>query len=327
MHWYLGRHFLFLFLGLEAALVITAILFEGATSRSVSGWSISLFKIPFLVHRTLPFVIFMTTLIFMWRLIRFHEWEIFASAGASLRKILMAPLGISFGISMLDLLVLMPVSHSFLSPQAFKEKDGRITVGSAGWFAREDEEAYTLWFWDGASVKKLDFDKGSVFRKQVVGRGSSETEGTVRVASGWVIQNDGALTPVTDTLLSLPLKEKEPTAHPSMMSFLDTSKATPHNLQQARAVTFRQGYLLANALWMIILVPLAAAVMIGPAKRRKIQRVVAGLAVCFGIYLVKEWLYAVSMPMSYLLQPVISWVVPGVTLLLAMLILFEKNEL
>jgi len=327
MHWYLGRQFLLIFLGLEASLVMTAILFEGVTSKSVAGWSIGLFKMPFLVHRTLPFVIFISALFLMWRLIRFHEWEIFSSAGASLGKIFMAPLVMTSALSIVDLLILMPMSQTLLNPQAFKEKEGRISVGSPGWFAQEKPLSYVLWFWDGDHLKELFFRKDSLFQKQIMGQGTSKTQEKITLRSGWIIQSDGELTSLKEYPISVPSQDKGEVSHPSMMSFLDTSKATPHNPQQARAVMFRQGYLLANALWIVTLIPLAVSVMIGPAKRRRIRQGLGGLGLCFGIYLIKEWLYALSMPMSYLLQPIISWIVPAVTLLLSVVILFEKNEL
>ncbi len=121
---------------------------------------------------------------------------------------------------------------------------------------------------------------------------------------------------------------KEKNQHPGLMSFIETSQALENSQIPKEALRSRQDYLLSHTVWILSLVPLAAALIVGRTGRyRKVIHIMLGLMLCAFLYLVKEWIYKITLPLSFTWQPLSLWAVPLFTFLIAFIILFEKKEL
>ncbi len=82
---YLGKLFLIRLVLLVVGFLGILVIFEAIMARTSFQIDSVLTKLPIIFHQVLPFLILLSVLLFLWRLIRFHELEILHSAGLSLK--------------------------------------------------------------------------------------------------------------------------------------------------------------------------------------------------------------------------------------------------
>jgi len=131
---HLGKLFLMRLVSLIPIFLGILLIFEAIMARKLFQLHTVLTKLPLIFHQVFPFLIVLSVLLFMWRLIRFHALEIFHSAGLSLWFILRVPFFIVLGLSFCDLMILVPLGHHMINP--FKEKQGKLSLDAGGWQVR-----------------------------------------------------------------------------------------------------------------------------------------------------------------------------------------------
>ncbi len=284
-------------------------------------------KLPFILHKCLPFLVFIATLLFLWRLIRFHELDALSSIGLSLWQILSPPFGLAVLLGLGDLLVLAPLSQNLLLSNVLKEKVDRISFQNAGWRVFPTQNHYDLVYLGNPYFHQLTFSSSSQFQSYLWAERFTQKKNKLMLQDCWESTPNPQKT--KDKTLSFPLyhvQRRNP--HPFFMSFIEVQKELFVNQQQRRALLFRHGYLLSNMLWILTLILFAASVIVGPiGGKKRILHVGIGILTCFALFMGKEWIFALSIPLSNWIQPMIVWMTPLLTLLIAVLCLFEKHEL
>jgi lipopolysaccharide export LptBFGC system permease protein LptF len=323
---HLGKLFLMRLISLILVFLGILFIFEAIMARKFFQLHTVLTKLPLIFHQVFPFLIVLSVLLFMWRLIRFHALEIFHSAGLSLWFILRVPFFIVLGLSLCDLMILVPLSHQMINP--FKEKQGKLSLDAGGWQVRIHPQGYSLVRLDAQRPHILTFSLDSTFRNH-----RTAAQG-IKQSPYFVFKNAWEIFPYAPPRGVPMLKEEiqewslAQNQHPGLMSFAETAQALEGSHIPKGALRSRQDYLLSHTFWILSLVPLAAALVVGRTGRyKKIVHIVLGLMLCAFLYVVKEWLYKTTLPLSFTWQPLSLWAVPIFTALLALIILFEKKEL
>src|SRR3954470_5340429 len=117
---YIGRQFLFCFLGVVSALLLIVFLFDviemarRAASRPAATMGLvmqlSLLKLPKLAQELAPFVVLFSTMIAFFRLARTHELTVVRAAGVSVWQFLLPVVAVALLIGGFVLAVVNPVS-------------------------------------------------------------------------------------------------------------------------------------------------------------------------------------------------------------------------
>lgn len=299
-------------------------LFESFTAKNFS-WHHSMIRVPFVLHKSLPFIIFIGSLLFFWRLIRFGEGEAIASSGISLARFIKAPLMITFLLGLFDLLVIAPWGHSLINP--FKAQKTKISLHTGGWERKDVDKEYLLVKKNGDILDILSFSSDSSFKQHCRASSAFFNHNVLLLKNGWCLSPGTFPSQFSKKVVPWPVHRKGKNQHPSLMSFLDVFKALRYASPQKNLLAFRRDYLLSNALWLVSLVIFSASLMIGRTSAlRHLLYVVMGTLACFTLYLIKEWLYALSLSLSYMWHPLALWTIPLLTLALSILVLVEKKE-
>ena len=323
---HLGKLFLSRLIALTLIFLGILLTFEAIMAKKLFQLEAVLNKLPFIFHQVFPFLLVLSVLLFLWRLIRFHELEILHSAGLSLWFVLRMPFFIVLGLSLCDLMILVPLGHQLINP--FKEKQGKLSLDAGGWQVRTHAQGYSLVRLDPHRPHILTFSLDSTFKNHIAAAQGVDQNPFFLFKKVWQIppySSPRYMETLKEEIQELPTLQNQ---HPGLMSFAETSYALESSSIPKEALRSRQDYLLSHTFWILSLVPLAAALVVGrTGTYKKIVHIVLGLMLCAFLYVVKEWLYKTTLPLSFAWQPLSLWAVPLFTALIAFIILFEKKEL
>lgn len=122
---YLGRQFLFAFLGILAAILVVIFLADvvellrRVAAREEVPFSMvlkmALLKLPFTMQQSFPFVALFATLLVFWRLSRSHELTVIRASGISAWQFLLPPLVLAVTLGVLQTTVFHPFASAALS--------------------------------------------------------------------------------------------------------------------------------------------------------------------------------------------------------------------
>lgn len=306
-------------------------------------------KIPSLCHQFIPFVIFFSTLLFLWRLNRSRELVSFRSSGLSVWQLMMPLILLCVGVSVLDLCYLQPVGQNLLkerenitTPLGIHEK--RI---ADVWVQREDDTGHMIFHL--RKLRKIPM-KGQLYYKSepmslflfsppTLLKLRCEAKRVIFHPEGMLMRDVWVLRPhvspqffpLLRTALaidpsSITLEEQK---DPRLKTFAELRKEDiKRGSMTAHYHTLRWNYLLAHALWLVGLVILALAFSL--SYRHGLSAfawTTGGLLACFAIFTFKEFAYVFgfSHPSSSVFLCI--WLSIIFTFVLGFSVLFEKNEL
>ena len=334
---YVGKLFLSRFFFIFLVLFFSLLFIETLSSKKrlpdatlYDQMMMASLKIPLLLHKTLPFLLFGAGFLLFFRLIRYQELSAMHSSSVSLWRILSIPMVLTALIGSMDLFFLTPLSTSCFMKMHLSEKT--IEPSEESWMFCQSPRQIAILNTKEKGGGLFLFTPEFFFIKQYTASSLDIQDKTILMKQVWALQPDVAPLFLKDILLPNPMQfmqcKSSHSPHPSLMSFIQTHHAIFSTPSPQKISYFRWHYLLANLLWMITLVALSGSLVIGKTTRmRRLSRVVFGSLLCLFLYLCQEWLYALGLSFSYLLSPFLLWVIPLVTGLLSILILFEKNEL
>lgn len=321
---YLGKLFFIRLLLLVVGFLAVSLAFESIMAKKILSSASDFQRLPLILHKVFPFLVFLSVLLFLWRLIRFHELDALFSVGLSVYGVLRVPFFLVFLCAMGDLFLLSPLSQKLANP--LKEKQGKVSLDPGGWQVIPMHFGYYLVRMAMPRSHLLVFTPESQFQRHWIPQSIQYQKPYLLFEKAWELipnQSPRFMLKGQEYITKLPRVKN---IHPGLMSFIEAHKALEGLAPQKALFLSRRDYLLSHALWIMTLICLAASVMIGSAYRRLLQ-VLLGIILCFVLYLIKEWLYAISFPLSYLWHPISLWGIPLLTFLIAFVVLFEKKEL
>ena len=337
LHFYLGKIFGGRFMLLLSGFIAAVIIFEsmGGISAQTIFSSAFLGKTALIVHKTMAFIIFLTTLLFFLRLMRFSEIKAMASCGLSLWQILATPLVLTSGVVMLDLWWLSPFAQKTIDP--FKKKEGKVALAKPLWHVIThkksanvpDTIAYSIVHQSSTFMHILNFTPYSRLVHHKQGR-LLKNKPPLTLHDAWILtpHHKPLYHPKHSSMMDTGCAIKTSQKHPFLMSFMDVIRALSQTDHHHNIYRFQRDYLLGNSMWMLGVFFLGAALMVGyMSLKKRIVIICLGLMGCFVLYLLKEWVYLALMPFCYGGQPLALWLVPSMTFVISLIILVEKKEL
>jgi lipopolysaccharide export system permease protein len=212
---YVGRQFLFWFLGIVLLLTSLVFLFdlvemfrrtakhEDATVAVVMG--MTALRIPFMIEQIAPFGVLFGALFTFWRLNRNHELVIVRAAGVSAWLFTLPILAIAFAIGVAKVTAFNPLASSLLLQ--YEQMEARFIRGSSSlaslsrdgiWLRQETETGHYVLHADEVRPNRMELAKVIVFEwagKDVFDRRIDAA--TATLTDGYWILGDAAIS--TDT--------------------------------------------------------------------------------------------------------------------------------
>ncbi len=281
-------------------------------------------KMPFTAHKLLPFVLFITMILFVWSLMARNEWNALSSIGRSPWHILRTPLIWATLLGLMDLWVIVPMGESFFNP--FQQK---ISLISRTWQKGVIKNGYVFFNLDGPKYHVLEMQKNSVLRQHILGR-NLDVQGKDLVCTDvWVMPAHRCpeKQPLARITLTKPIKLDQTDGHPLGLSLAGAYSAMGKNPEGSVLLSARIHYWYSHFFWSLSLVFLAPALLMGADRYRKILGAIFGLLGVLTMYLVKEWLYALSIPLAHSWPVFLLWLPFFITAGLTWALFFEKREL
>ena len=114
--------------------------------------------------------------------------------------------------------------------------------------------------------------------------------------------------------------------HPLLLSLSQVNTAMEKTTTPSLLLYARWHYWWSHFFWSLTLVPLAPALLLGQGSRYwKMLWSGCGILGCLTLYLIKEWLYAISIPLAHSWPPLLLWIPCLLTGCLSWIIFFEKK--
>lgn len=350
---YIARDFAAWFMGILFIMLILIFLLEfSELLRRAQGIShatysvileMTVLKLPHVAEDLLPFILFFSAILCLWRLNRNHELIIIRSVGVSVWQFLMPLSIVSFLIGSIDLCVVNPISsimkqrYDMLNSKYLYHKAYSLKVSESGiWIRQVEENQSTIYRIgkvkmdkqevsnislycydkDNQFVERIDAEKGRLFNKRL------------EMDNAWV-NKIGELPQffihkAVPTALSLH-KLTETNISPDSMSFWELSHFI-YLLEKSGLL--RDEYklywhaLIARVMWFVSMIFLAGACVLHSVRQGRISLYIfLGVVAGFGLYVLKDVTYvmgaASTIPvMLAAWTPVIVTLMTGVSVLL-----------
>jgi lipopolysaccharide export LptBFGC system permease protein LptF len=308
---------------------LIVMLFEFLSLDALANpWSV-LAKMPFSLHKMFPFITFVTILMFTWRLMQYHEWEALTSMGYAPWHILRTPMIWIGFLGLMDIFFIVPLAQRFFNP--FTHNKTEISLSAKGWLTGKTKDGYLFFQPHGPKAHLIQFTEQSVFVRHIVAPSIVPHAREICCHDAWDI---GAhKTPTKKKAICIPLAQNlvldQPIDHPLLMSLSQINTAIHQKSHPSLLLYARRHYWWGHFFWSLALAPLAMSILVGPSKHRYWKILLAGTGIvgCLMLYLVKEWLYALSIPLSHTWSPLLIWMPSVFTAAIAWGIFFEKKEL
>jgi len=326
--YYLTRLFWLRVIGLLLGCISILTTFELLSRSPMHSYADIFYKIPFSVHKMLPFITFVSMLMFTWRLMRQNEWAGLASMGRSPTQIIGIPLISVVLLGFLDMGVIVPLGQRFFNP--FQNKASPISLHSAGWKKGITPSGYLFFRADTDTQHVLEFSKNSSFVQHLIAKKTMVQDRTILCTDLWNIHAHASPQHQKECAIDLaePIDWDEKNEHPLLLSLSQVNTAMEKSTPPSLLLSARWHYWWSHFFWSLSLVPLAPALLLGQSSRYwKMLWAGCGILGCLTLYLIKEWLYAISIPLAHSWPSFLLWIPCAITLCVSWIILFEKNEL
>lgn len=300
---------------------------------------LSSLKIPLILSQFLPFIVLLSALLLTWRLMRYSEMTAFRSAGLSFVQFSIPLLGVAALLGLFDLYVLSPSAFHLLEKREISTGNATPGISQDLWVRNEAPDGGEIIF----HIKDLQGERAGrtsilIFSPTFRLMESYEAESTILsrtsadLTNGWIIKPN--TTPLKFSSHNIPfafdltktLIRKE-NKDPRLQPFCEIDDILSSSKSVTRCHIVRWHYLLAHSAWIVSLTLLAIA--FGLSSRRRMYAFlwsVGGVVASFGLYFCKECLYASGLAHPTLPLIFVAWLPVFLTLLLAVTIIFEKNE-
>lgn len=307
----------------------------------------SLFQLPHLAQKSVPFAILFGGMLVFWRLNRAHELVVARAAGVSVWQFLMPILALAFLIGAFEIMVFNPFAAIMLSrfeqleAKHIRGKSSLMDVSSRGvWLRQTSEAGHSIIHASRISPQTMRLDKVIIFEFQGKDRFIGRIDAlTARLENGaWHL---------TDAWLSGPTgvpRFKASHAVPTDLtpeaihdSFASPESMTFWELPGFIGVLERAGFsgvrhrlywhsLVASPFLLAAMVLIAAAFSLRPTRRSGGGAViVGGIGVGFLLYFLSDVVYALGLSASV---PVLlaAWTPAGVSLMLGLATIFHLED-
>lgn len=323
---YLTRLFWTRFFSIALGSILILMVFEWLT---LSGpYTNILKKIPFSMHKLLPFITFITMLTFTWHLISHHEWNALSSIGRSPWNILRTPIIWASLLGLADLWFIVPMGQQFFNP--FETGKSDISLISSKWKKGLTTDGYVFFNLTGPQKHVLEIDKNSILKQHIVARTLDIRKSDLICKDVWRFRahHSPEKKPDARVVLLKPVLLDCKESHPLTLSLGQAYSAIQENPKGSALLSGRIHYWWSHFFWSISLVLLAPALLVGSSSRHeKIFGTIFGLLGVLMLYLVKEWLYALSIPLAHTWPIFLLWFPFFITSGLTLGLFFEKREL
>jgi len=150
-------------------------------------------KLPHITEELLPFVLFFSAILCLWRLNRYHELIVMRSAGISVWQFLMPIAMVSFLVGTADLCIVNPISslmkqrYDHLESKYLRKKMYSLNLSESGIWIRQVEETNSTIF----RIGKVDMDKAA-FHDLTLYRYDKENHFVERIDAqvAWLIEDN-----------------------------------------------------------------------------------------------------------------------------------------
>ena len=323
---YLTRLFWSRWISVTGVSLCVVLVFEHLT---LSGHYMDiLLKIPFHIHTLLPFITFISMTLFTWTLMTHQEWVALSSIGRSPWQILRAPMVSIAILGVLDVWGVVPISQNFFNP--FETTKIGISLNSSGWKKSATQKGYVFFNATGPQHHVLEFDHNSVLVRHLYARSVDFRGDHLVCRDAWSLQAHHTPKQIKSATIALshplPLEEKE--FHPITLSLGQVYSALKANPKGSILLSARMHYWWSHFFWFLSLVFLAPALFIGSSSRQaKVFSAICGFLALITLYLMKEWIYALSIPLAHSWPVFLLWIPFFITIALTWGLFFKKREL
>ena len=319
---YLTRLFWTRFFTIQLGALLMVGIFEWLTLTG--PYTNILVKMPFTAHKLLPFIIFITMIGWTWSLMARNEWNALSSIGRSPWHILRTPLMWVALLGMMDLWVIAPMGQKFFNP--FQQK---ISLISRTWQKGLMKNGYVFFNPDGPVYHVVEMHSNSLLHHHNIGKKLHIQGNDLVCTDVWSMSPHRCpeKQPFARITLSTPPPLDGSDDHPFGLSLASTYLAMDKNPEGSVLLSARIHYWYSHFFWSLSLVFLAPSVLMGGYRRTKIFGTIFGLLGVLTMYLVKEWLYALSIPLAHSWPVFLLWLPFLITAGLTWALFFEKREL
>lgn len=325
---------------------ISELLRKSASKPDVSFkilFQILIFKFPSLIQRVLPFTIFFSSILTLWRLNRSQELTIIRTSGVSIWQSLSPLIVASLIVGGIDLLLINPISskmmvrYTHLDDYYFHGKKESLTVSETGVWIREIQKNQHFIF----HIKNINLEKNQLkeimitiydqknhFVESITSSSGILQNGVLSMTGVWKIAPEKL--PQKYESFNFPTKISFETlnnmgATPTSVSFWNLP--TTAHLLEASGISGLKYMLYWHSLlsrwgWLGAMVVLAASCSLRPLRQQgTIYLIISGAIVAFLLYFLRDITYTLGLSgklpilLSAWLPFVISMII-GVTLLL-----------
>ena len=234
-------------------------------------------KIPFVLGKILPLILFLTGFFFLTHLKRSQEWVVCQSAGASPWFLMRGPLLAVCLVALADLFYWHPWSNELMEKALTMQKNMRsadVIPPQSQWRAFYDQKNKVLIHTPVSSsarhpIKIMVFKDSGQLSKLVSAADYVEKDTFLCLHETWVLGPDFPPAFYKTLTLKRPAGFFKPTVakHPFMMSFREAQKKSG-NKALDKTVSLRWIYLFSHALWLVTLFPFAVACSAGYTRGR-----------------------------------------------------------
>lgn len=354
---YTSRSFLKCFGTIVLGVCLIIVLFEFAEIQRQSGLkdiessvklSMVLLRVPHLLEKALPFLIFLSALFVFWRMNRSSELVIFRATGISLWRLILPISLTALFIGCLELTVFNSLSSMMLTRYEHLEKKylskttEEINIEPTGvWLSEHVGHHQVIYRSSQIDLKNLEFKDLNVIilspKNKFIERINAKTayirEGYLDLKDGWdmpagkvpqYFSQKSIETSLTQTKIKkMKLIKRNIYSFwklPAYISLLDSS-----GLKSLRYQMYWHS-LLANSVWFGAMIYLAAAFSCRPrAYGKTIIRLLIGLSCGFLLYVFKDIMF--SLGVSGKLSPLIAaWLPPLLTLMVGSALVFNQED-
>lgn len=355
---YLGRQYLSWLIGVFLVFMSIALLFDMLELiRRTSGedgpglWTVtqmSLFKLPSLLEKTLPFIILFAGMATFWRLARANEAVIARAAGMSAWQFILPAIVITLLIGAFQVTAVNPFSAAMLRKYEnlealyLQRKTSQLAVSKSGLWLRQatGDEGYAVIHALRVVQERMELRDAIIFRfsrnnrfvERIDAAKMNLEDGFWRVSEGWSSAPGRATRPLREVRVPTDLTKTqilESFAPPESMSFWDL----PEFIGVLEAAGF-PGHRHRLHLHSLLAFPvlLASMILIAASFTLRINRrtrvayaMMAGLICSFTLYFLTDVIHALGLSAS-IPVPLAAWSPAGISTLLGLALLFHLED-
>lgn len=356
---YIGRVFLFSFLGVFMVLLGVIYLFDtvellrrAATNQNVDTALIlkmGLLKLPFMGQKMFPFAVLFGAMVAFWRLTRSRELMVTRAAGVSAWQFLLPVLALAFVLGLFKIMAFNPAASALLSRYErldatyLKGQTSLLALSKSGlWLRQANEKSQSVIHAYRVSLDGTDIDLSEVtifvysgvdqFESRITAKSARLEDGFWHLRDVWVYQPDKPLRQVDEYWFETDLtldNIQDSFASPETMSFWDLPKFI-ENLDRAGFSALRHRLywhsLLAAPLLLCAMILIAATFTLRQSRTGNTAFVVmGGVFAGFILFFFSDVVFALGLRDSIPIA-LAAWTPSGIFTLLGLAMVFHLED-